>query len=182
MDEPLSFALFDTAVGCCGLVWSGRGLVAVQLPEGSPEATRARLERRYPTAREQTPEPAGQGRAVKRIARLLAGAADDLADLPLDDAGLEEFERRVYALARAIRPGATSTYGEIARGLGRPEAAQAVGRALGRNPWPIVVPCHRVLAAGGRIGGFSATSGIALKRRLLAIESVHAGGPPGLFD
>ena len=138
----------------------------------------------WTAAREIGPDglPQEIAAAARRIAGLLAGAPDDLADLRLDEAGREPFERAVYGAARRIRPGATLTYGALAARIGQPQAAQAVGRALGRNPWPIVVPCHRVLAAGGRIGGFSATEGIALKRRLLAIESVHADGPPSLFD
>ncbi|SMF72499.1 methylated-DNA-[protein]-cysteine S-methyltransferase [Tistlia consotensis] len=184
MTGELFFTLFETAVGCCGLAWGERGLVAVQLPEGSEEATRGRLERRFPRARELAPQeaPSGIASARRRIVALLDGGSDDLADLRLDLGRVEAFNREVYAVARTIRPGETLTYGEVAARIGQPEAAQAVGRALGRNLWPIVVPCHRVLAAGGRIGGFSATSGIALKRRLLAIESVHAGGPPTLFD
>jgi methylated-DNA-[protein]-cysteine S-methyltransferase len=184
MNGDARFTLFETAIGCCGLAWGAAGLLAVQLPEGGEAATRARLERRWPAAREigSGGLPQEIAAAARRIAGLLAGAPDDLADLRLDEAGREPFERQVYAVARGIRPGATLTYGEVARRIGQPEAAQAVGRALGRNPWPLVVPCHRVLAAGGRIGGFSATTGIALKRRLLAIESVHAEGPPSLFD
>lgn len=189
MTSGPAFTLFETPLGCCGLAWRGSSrdetvLTAVQLPEGSAAATRARLEGRFPAAREAEAAalPPAVAAAARRLAGLLAGAPDDLADLLLDESRLDAFERSVYAVAREIRPGATLTYGEVARRVGRPEAAQAVGRALGRNPWPLVVPCHRVLAAGGRIGGFSATTGIALKRRLLAIESVHAEGPPTLFD
>ncbi len=179
-----AYTLFDTPLGVCGLAWGPGGLCAVQLPEGSEEASRARLERRLPGAREvlAAGRPPAIAEAVRRIAVLLAGAPDDLAGIALDESGLEPFNARVYAVARAIPPGRTLTYGEVAARIGEPQAAQAVGRALGHNPWPIVVPCHRVLAAGGRIGGFSATSGIALKRRLLAIESVHADGPPDLFS
>lgn len=185
MTDDISFTLFETAIGCCGLAWSAAGLAAVQLPEGSEEATRARLERRFPKAREVSAQealPRAIARARLGIVALLEGEADDLTDVALDLADIDPFNRAVYDVARAIKPGATLTYGEVAACIGQPEAAQAVGRALGRNPFPIVVPCHRVLAAGGRIGGFSATSGIALKRRILAIESAHAEGPPTLFD
>lgn len=183
MSETSGFLLFDTPLGACGLAWGAGGLTAVQLPEGGEAATRARLERRFP-GRERPPAeaPPAVAGAARRIAGLLGGAFDDLADIRLDDGATDPFERDVYAVTRAIGPGRTLSYGEVAARIGRPEAAQPVGRALGRNPWPLVVPCHRVLAAGGRIGGFSAASGVALKRRLLAVESVHAEGPPTLFD
>lgn len=189
--SEIGFSYFDTAIGRCGLAWGEAGLVSVQLPEGGDEAARRRLLRRFPAARE-LPPPAAVARLAERIAALLEGTPDDLQDVPLDMAALPDFDRRVYAVARRIRPGATSTYGALARELGdgeasrpelaRPELAREVGQALGRNPFPLVVPCHRVLAAGGKVGGFSARGGIHLKRRLLAIESIHAEGPPTLFD
>ena len=175
------YTLFDTAVGRCGIAWGERGVLGVLLPEASEEATRLRLLRRYPRALEAAPADAVR-RARDKIAALLNGEARDLSDVVLDMSGVPEFERRVYEVARTIPPGAVLTYGEIARRLGEPGLARAVGQALGRNPFPIVVPCHRVLAAGGKSGGFSAPGGIATKRRLLAIESVHARGEPTLFD
>jgi O-6-methylguanine DNA methyltransferase len=173
--------LFDTAIGWCGLAWGGRGLAAVQLPEADDDLTRARLLRRCPGAPEAPPPPQVQ-RACEGIVALLRGEARDLSEVILDMDGVPEFDRRVYQAARTIAPGATRSYGEIAAQIGAPGAARGVGQALGRNPFVIIVPCHRVLAANGRSGGFSAWGGVATKRRLLAIESVHARGEPTLFD
>ncbi len=119
--------------------------------------------------------------AISRMAGLLDGVPDDLADVRVDLRGAPEFHRRVYEVTRSIPPGGTRTYGEVAARLGMPGAAQAVGQALGRNPVPIVVPCHRVLAAGGTMHGFSAPGGIETKRRMLVIEGALAPPPPTLF-
>jgi methylated-DNA-[protein]-cysteine S-methyltransferase len=175
------FTIFDTAIGPCGLVWGEHGILGVQLPERNEAATRARLMRRYPDAREAAPD-GGIRAARDAIIALIGGENRDFADVALDMRGLPSLNRRVYEIARTIQPGATLTYGDIAIKLGDRTLAQAVGQALGRNPYPIIVPCHRVLASGGRIGGFSAPTGIALKRKLLAIESVHTRGAPDLFD
>lgn len=169
------FALFDTAIGRCGIAWSARGLVTLHLPEADDDTMRERLARRHAPARERTPPPSMQ-RAIDGIVRLLAGGADDLRDVPIDDATIPPFDRRVYDLARGIGPGQTSTYGEVAARLGDAGLARAVGQALGRNPFAVVVPCHRVTAAGGALGGFSAPGGADTKRRLLHIESVHRRG------
>jgi methylated-DNA-[protein]-cysteine S-methyltransferase len=173
------FALFDTAIGRCGIAWGERGLTAVQLPEADDRATRARLLRRCPDVREASP-PADIRNALHGIVALLAGEASDLSGVVLDMHRVPPFDRRVYEVARTIPPGATLTYGEVAARMGEPGAAREVGQALGRNPFPIVVPCHRVHAAGGKAGGFSAPGGIATKLRMLAIESRHAKGT--LFD
>jgi methylated-DNA-[protein]-cysteine S-methyltransferase len=175
------FTLFDTPIGPCGLAWDAAGIVGTLLPEASAEATRARLQRRHRTAREMPPPPAMQ-HATERIRGLLEGGADDLKDLELDLTGVQAFHQRVYALTRAIAPGRTRTYGELALELGAPHAARAVGQALGSNPFPIIVPCHRVLAAGGFSGGFSAPGGTRTKLMLLQIERAPLGGTPGLFD
>jgi methylated-DNA-[protein]-cysteine S-methyltransferase len=176
-----SFTIFNTAIGACGLVWGEHGILGVQLPERSEPATRARLMRRFPDAQEAA--PAGDVRAaLDAIIALVGGADRDLTDIALDTRDLPSLNRQVYDIARTIAPGATLTYGDIAIRLGDRTLAQAVGQALGKNPYPIIVPCHRVLASGGKIGGFSAPTGIALKRKLLAIESVHAHGPADLFD
>ncbi len=169
---PRGFALFDTAIGKCGIAWSDSGVVAVQLPERSEHATRARLARRCPGANE-VPPSFEVHRAIDAIVSLLDGATSDLSFVPLDLEGVPLFYRRVYDVARTIPPGATLSYGEIAARLGDPGAARAVGQALGRNPVPIVVPCHRVLAAGGRTGGFSARGGTRTKLTLLAIEGAQ---------
>jgi methylated-DNA-[protein]-cysteine S-methyltransferase len=176
----LGFALFDTAIGACGIVWGERGIVGVQFPEGSERATRNRVTRRFPAALE-TVAPDDVQRAIIDIVALLGGEPKDLRHVRLDASALSDFRRRVYDAARTIPAGATLTYGEIAERLGDRQLARDVGEALGQNPFPIVVPCHRVLAAGGKIGGFSAPGGAATKLRLLAIEGAQPGGPT-LFD
>lgn len=175
-----SFALFDTAIGSCAIVWSARGVVGVQLPEASAEKTRARVLRRFPDAQE-APPPAEMQRAIDGIVALLRGEPRDLSDIVIDNEGTPEFNARVYAIARTIPPGRTMTYGEIAERLGDKLLAREVGTALGQNPCPIVMPCHRVLAAGGKTGGFSASGGVVTKLRLLTIEGAQPGGPT-LFD
>ncbi len=175
--DTTGYTLFDTALGSCGIAWGPRGIVAVQLPEDDEHALRARTRRAVPAGHETAP-PAGVRRAIEAIVALLDGEPRDLSGIALDMERVPEFNRRVYAAARAIPPGQTITYGEIAERIGERGAAQAVGQALGRNPFPIVVPCHRVLAAGGGLGGFSARGGVATKRRMLAIEGA---GAPTLF-
>ncbi len=175
------FALFETTIGPCGVAWSPRGIVGVQLPESGEPATRARLARRFPDAREATPPPEVR-QAVAGISALLQGEKLDLSRVALDMEHVPPFHRRVYEAARAIPPGVTLSYGEIAARLGAPGSARAVGQALGRNPFAIVVPCHRVVAAGGRAGGFSANGGVATKLRLLAIEGAHAESGLPLFE
>jgi O-6-methylguanine DNA methyltransferase len=169
------FTLFDTAIGRCGLAWGGRGIVAVQLPEAQASATRARLLRRFPQAREALPPPDIQA-SLERIVALLRGETSDLGEIALDMADVPPFHRRVYEAARAIPPGATLSYGDLAERIGAPGAARAVGQAMRRNPFAIVVPCHRVLAAGGKLGGYSADGGLATKLRILSIEGAWANG------
>jgi methylated-DNA-[protein]-cysteine S-methyltransferase len=175
------FALFDTAIGRCGVAWGERGVAGVQLPEAGERETRARMLQRFPTAGEAAPPPEVQC-VIDRIVALLCGEASDLSTIALDMDHVPAFHRRVYEAARAIPAGMTLSYGDIAARVGAPGAARAVGQALGRNPFPIVVPCHRVLAAGGKIGGFSALGGIATKRRMLAIEGARLDGAIPLFD
>lgn len=180
MAPARSFRLFPTAIGPVGIVWTSRGIAGVQIPAGDEPATRRALLRRFPGS-EEAPLPPEIESAVAAMRSLLAGQRTDLSALPLDLDGVSDFERQVYEIALTIPAGATTTYGEIAARLGDPAAARAVGVALGRNPIPIVVPCHRVLAAGGRSGGFSAPGGVATKMRLLAIEDAAPGGQPDLF-
>jgi methylated-DNA-[protein]-cysteine S-methyltransferase len=169
----LGFALFDTVIGRCGIAWGDRGVVGVQLPEASEAKTRARLQRRFPEAREASPPPQVRS-ALDGIVGLLQGEASDLSAVVLDMGRVPPFNRRVYEATRAIPPGETLSYGDLAARLGDRGAARDVGKALGQNPFAIIVPCHRVLAAGGAIGGFSAPGGIATKHRLLAIEAGQA--------
>jgi len=174
------YALFETAIGWAGVAWGDRGLVAVHLPEPAPDVARRSFLRRFPDLEEDAP-PAEVQAVVDGIAELMAGGRPDLGAAPLDLSGTPEFHARVYEITRAIPPGETLTYGEIATRLGDRLLARDVGQALGKNPWPIVVPCHRVTAAGGKLGGFSARGGAATKLKLLAIEGAKAAAQPSLF-
>lgn len=176
-----NFTLFDTPIGSCGLIWSAEGIVGLQLPESAAEGTRTRVRRRWSEARETPPPPAVQ-RVIDRVQALLKGEAVEFGDIPLDLGTVPEFHRRVYEIARTIPPGRTMTYGEIARRLDTPHESREVGQALGRNPIAIIVPCHRVLGAEGKMGGFSATGGVATKRRILEIEGASAVGAGPLFE
>ncbi|MEA2781208.1 MAG: methylated-DNA-[protein]-cysteine S-methyltransferase [Rhodospirillaceae bacterium] len=175
------YTLFETALGVCGIAWGPRGVTGVQLPGSSAATTRARLLRRCPGGRE-APPPAEIQRVIEGIIALLRGEPVDLTGVTLDLDRVADFERRVYNVARGIPPGSTLTYGEIAARLGDPMLARDVGQAMGSNPFPIIVPCHRVLAAGGKPGGFSAPGGVETKLRMLRIEGSPAGGMPSLFD
>jgi len=175
-----NLAIFEAAIGTCAIVWSAAGIVGVQLPETTEIATRARLQRRFPDAEETAPPPFVQ-HAIEAIVALLRGEARELRDVPLDLDGVPEFNKRVYDIARTIPPGRTMTYGEIAKALGDRLLARAVGQALGHNPVPLIVPCHRVVAASGKSGGFSAGGGVVTKLRLLTIEGAQPTGPT-LFD
>lgn len=176
-----SFALFDTAIGACGIVWGEGGIVGMQLPEPRDDQARARLTKRYPGAEEAAPS-AEIERTIAEVRALLKGEARDLAHIPLDMSQVPAFERQVYAIARAVPPGRTITYGEIAVKLGDKALSRDVGAALGRNPFPIVIPCHRVLGAGGKTGGFSARGGVDTKMRMLQIEGAKTSEEPLLFD
>jgi methylated-DNA-[protein]-cysteine S-methyltransferase len=176
-----AFNIYDTAVGTCGIAWVETGLVGIQLPERNAAATEARLLRRFPGAERSEPT-AEIAAAIGAIRTLLSGEPADLSFIRLDDAAVGDFDRRVYAVVRAIPPGETLTYGEIAKRLGDPKASRAVGKSLGANPWPIVVPCHRVLGADGKVGGFSAHGGIETKIRMLQIEKARTDARPALFD
>ena len=175
------FTLFDTTIGSCGIVWGDRGIVGVQLPMGSEDKTRTRIRQRHGEIAE-APPPAAVQRAIDGIVELLAGKPNDLSEIVLDLDGVPEFNRGVYGIARTIPPGKTLTYGDIAKRLGGVELARDVGQALGRNPCPIVVPCHRVLAAGGKPGGFSANGGVTTKLKMLAIEGAAVNHTPNLFE
>lgn len=171
--------LFPTAIGTCGIAWGPGGVVAVQLPEADAPRTRARLLKGLPPLPSVDPPPAAVQAAITGVQDLLKGMARDLMEIGLDMARLTPFQRQVYAIARAIPPGQTRTYGEIARELGDVGLSRAVGQAMGHNPFAPIVPCHRVLAAGNRPGGFSAGGGAVTKLRMLAIEGALE---PDLFD
>jgi methylated-DNA-[protein]-cysteine S-methyltransferase len=175
------FTLFDTPIGICGIEWGPRGINGVQLPMGTEEKTRTRIRQRHGDIAEAPPLAEVQ-HAIEGIVELLEGKPNDLRDVALDLDGVPEFHRGVYDIARTIPPGKTMTYGDIAKRLGGVELSRDVGQALGRNPCPIVVPCHRVLAAGGKPGGFSANGGVVTKLKMLAIEGAAVNHTPSLFD
>jgi methylated-DNA-[protein]-cysteine S-methyltransferase len=178
--NAFGYALFGTRAGTCAIAWGARGIVGVQLPEADPAETRARMGRRFPGCREDTP-PRDVVDAAARIAALLGGDRDDLADIALDWREVSDFQRRVYEITRRIPPGQTRTYGELAAELGDKSLARAVGQALGHNPFAPIVPCHRVLAAGGQPGGFSAHGGAMAKVRMLGVEGARTGISGSLF-
>ena len=175
------FCLFDTPIGVCGIEWGPRGINGMQLPMGDEAKTRARIRQRRADSVETAPTDEVKV-AIGRVVDLLAGKPDDLTDIPLDLDDVPAFNRGVYDIARSIPPGKTLTYGDIAKKLGGVELSRDVGQALGRNPCPIVVPCHRVLAAGNKPGGFSARGGVETKLKMLAIEGAAVNHTPSLFD
>lgn len=181
------FTIFETAIGPCGIAWGEHGLLATQLPGHGERDTRSWLTRRRPDLTETTLPPPDVQDAMERIAAHLRGEEADLSGIALDMDGLPALNRKVYEIARAIPSGRTRTYGEIASEVGDLGDARAVGQALGQNPFPIVIPCHRVLAANGKAGGFSAPGSVVTKFKLLEIEGARiedakANGTPMLFD
>ena len=168
---PEHYCLFDTAFGPCGVGWNGRGLTRLQLPEGEAAATEARLTAHMRSPTPEDPPPAIAA-AIGRLRAYFDGEPMDFSTVVLDLGGESDFHRGIYAATRAITWGRTATYGELASRVGQPGAARAVGHAMARNPLPIVIPCHRVLASGNRIGGFSAHGGTLTKERLLWLEGV----------
>jgi methylated-DNA-[protein]-cysteine S-methyltransferase len=179
MDDS-GLATFETQLGTCGLAWGPAGLLAVRLPGSSGAAVTDRLRRRFPKLEAESP-PSWVTQAIDSMTSHLAGTQVDLSGIPLDFSGVAPFEASVYREARLIPPGSTVTYGALASRLGDRNLARAVGQALGRNPWPIVVPCHRITAADGRTGGFSAPGGAATKLRLLELEGALAAETLPLF-
>lgn len=178
-------ALFDTDIGRCGVAWGDRGLLGVQLPEATDARTLSRLAQKVPGAHEAV-MPDDIRQACDAMAELLRGEAKDLGFIAVDMERIPAFNRGVYDIARSIAPGETLTYGDIATRLGDKLLSRAVGKALGENPFPIVIPCHRVLAANGKTGGFSANGGVTTKFRMLAIERARIASKtddaPMLFD
>lgn len=168
-EAPPRYALFDTALGTCALAWNDVGVVAVRLPDATARLTERAL---LAELGEAAPaEPTGPiAELVQRITRHLGGEPQRFDDAVLDERAVPPFFARVYAATRAIPSGATQTYGELAEGLGSKGASRAVGQALARNPFPVLVPCHRVLAHGGAPGGFSAAGGLVTKAKLLQLE------------
>jgi methylated-DNA-[protein]-cysteine S-methyltransferase len=175
------YVLFDTEIGRCGIAWGPAGITAVQLPERTDDATARRLARRSGTTEPATP-PTDVQDVIDSIVALLEGEPVDLSAARLDLGGVADVDRRVYEVARTIPPGRTMSYGDIAArlgdgGHGDPLPARAVGQALGRNPFAIVVPCHRVVGADGKLTGFSANGGVATKEQMLVIEGARPEAP-----
>jgi methylated-DNA-[protein]-cysteine S-methyltransferase len=186
MDGRLMFAVRPTALGSIGVVWGDHGIVRTWFHAGTPQRARSQIGRAFPDATEVAGPPLGVADALDDVAALLEGQPRDICAAELDMRAVPEFDRRVYEVARTIPPGSTMTYGAIASALGEePLRARDVGVALARNPFAPIVPCHRVVAANGRLGGYSAPGGATTKRRLLEIEGADVVAPPrqvGLFD
>ena len=176
-----AYTIFDTAVGRCGIAWGESGIVGVQLPEVREIETRRRLFRLYPDARELRP-PLSVETAIEGIAALLRGEAADLSGIALDLGGIPAFNARVYTFTRTIPRGQTRSYGEVATGIRASGAVRSVAQAIGRNPFVIIVPCHRVLEAGGYADAISPNGGSISKRRLLSIEGAGSPTSKTLFD
>jgi methylated-DNA-[protein]-cysteine S-methyltransferase len=168
-----SYHIFETAIGWTGLAWSEGGLIAAHLPERDPALVRKSLARRAPDAAE-APPTMEIAELVKGVRALMRGEKPDLSLARIDFARVPEFNAKVYEITRRIPAGETLTYGQIAVKLGDRLLARDVGAALGKNPWPIIVPCHRVTAAGGKLGGFTARGGAETKLKLLEIEGAAA--------
>jgi methylated-DNA-[protein]-cysteine S-methyltransferase len=177
----LGYTIFDTGIGRCGIAWGNAGIVGVQLPEAREIETRRRLFLLYPEAREQRP-PLNVEIAIEGIVALLRGQPCDLSDVTLDMTGIPTFNARVYEFTRTIPRGETRTYGELATGMRIPGLAHSVAQAISRNPFMIIVPCHRVLEAGSYADKISLNGGTISKRRLLSIEGSHPTASKTLFD
>ena len=167
------YTIFDTMIGRCGIAWGDSGVIGVQLPEAREIETRRRLFRLYPEARELRP-PLNVEMAIEGIVALLRGEPADLSEVILDMTGIPAFNARVYAFTRTIPRGETRSYGEVATNLRASGAVHSVAQAISRNPFMIIVPCHRVLEAGGYADKISPHGGTISKRRLLSIEGANA--------
>jgi methylated-DNA-[protein]-cysteine S-methyltransferase len=175
------YTIFDTMIGRCGIAWGDSGVIGVQLPEAREIETRRRLFRLYPEARELRP-PLNVELAIEGIVALLRGEAADLSEVMLDMTGIPAFDARVYAFTRTLPRGETRSYGEVATSLRASGAVHSVTQAIARNPFMIVVPCHRVLEAGGYADRISPNGGTISKRRLLSIEGANMTFSKTLFD
>lgn len=172
------YAIFETAAGFCAIAWNDIGITRFRLPARSAEATERDLLRLLPGAALGTPPPQVAD-AIAAAKRYFAGEEADFSGFPLDLGGQDDLFHRIYGAARRIGWGRTTTYGTIAKELGAgPEVARDVGQAMARNPVPLIIPCHRVLAAGGKLGGFSAPGGTAAKLRMLELEGIHLEPQP----
>ncbi|MFI1915473.1 methylated-DNA--[protein]-cysteine S-methyltransferase [Nocardia sp. NPDC020380] len=181
--RPLaSAALFDTAIGSCAIAWGLSGVLRFALPEPDPAATLSHILRRHRLVDLSEATPTDEiAKVITSIRAHLAGDLDDLHWIPLNTTQFNDFDRAVYEVTRAIPPGHTLNYGAVATRIGAPHGSQAVGQSLGRNPIPLIIPCHRVLAADHALHGFSAPGGLTTKQRLLEIERTPGFGEPTLF-
>jgi methylated-DNA-[protein]-cysteine S-methyltransferase len=176
-----AYTIFDTAIGRCGIAWGHAGIVGVQLPEAREIETRKRLFRLYPDAREMRPPPNAEA-AIEGIVALLRGEMGDFSDVTLDMDGIHVFDQRVYQITCRIPRGETLTYNELAVRMGAPGAVRSVAQAILRNPFVIIVPCHRVLETGGYADKISPHGGLISKRRLLSIEGTGSPSSKTLLD
>jgi len=176
-----AYTIFDTAIGRCGIAWGHAGIVGVQLPEAREIETRKRLFKLYPDAREMRPPPNAEA-AIEGIVALLRGEMGDFSDVTLDMDGIHVFDQRVYQITCRIPRGETLTYNELAVRMGAPSAVRSVAQAILRNPFVIIVPCHRVLEAGGYADKISPHGGLISKRRLLSIEGTGSPSSKTLLD
>ncbi|HKW32960.1 MAG TPA: methylated-DNA--[protein]-cysteine S-methyltransferase [Candidatus Acidoferrum sp.] len=179
--KKAAYCVFETPIGACGIAWretagSQAVVTAVQLPEATAQATESRIAHKAGASQHRVP-PRQVAEVIEKIRKHLQGEVQDFRNVAVDLGGATSFFRQVYEATREIPPGQTRTYGEIARALGQPAAAQEVGQAMAKNPVPIIVPCHRVSAAGGKLGGFSAPGGPATKAKLLALEGATVNLP-----
>ncbi|HZV92074.1 MAG TPA: methylated-DNA--[protein]-cysteine S-methyltransferase, partial [Caldimonas sp.] len=181
MADAQAFAIFPTCLGDCAVAWNDIGLIGIWLPDESAARLRVRVARRCAGIVEAAPPPA-VSQAIAAMTRLVADGRADLRDIRIDDSMLDAFDRRVCAAAREILPGRVLTYGQLAQRLGGAATARRVGESMARNRFPMVVPCHRVVASGGGLGGFSAPGGHVTKRRLLVVERARLDGTADLFD
>lgn len=186
MRAERSYHLFDTAFGTCAIAWSVGGLTRVRLPQADASALAARLAENAQAWDIAVPLPEMAAAAVEAITRYMTGARVDFRGVKLDWGSVPGYNARIYRALARVPYGTTTTYGALAAEIGKPNAARAVGMAMGRNPWPVVIPCHRVLASGQQLGGFSAPGGVTTKVSLLRLEGALPGSDapmlPGLFD
>ena len=175
---PQHFAVFETEAGFCAIGWTDSGIARFQLPDSTAVAAERNMLRKFPAARPSTPPPEVAA-VIAAAQRYFTGEVVDFSDIALDLDGQDEFFRRIYAALRMVGYGKTTTYGTLAKELGAgPEVARDVGQAMAKNPIPLIIPCHRVLAAGNKVGGFSAPGGAHSKLKMLALEGIDLSPPP----
>jgi methylated-DNA-[protein]-cysteine S-methyltransferase len=171
------YHVFETEGGFCGIAWNERGISRFQLPTKNADATERLLLRRLPAAESAAPTPMVR-EAIAAVKRYFEGKETDFSSFEVDLSEQDAFFQDIYAAARRVGWGHTTTYGTLAKELGAgPEAARDVGQAMAKNPVALIIPCHRVLAAGGKVGGFSAPGGSSSKIRMLELEGVRLGPP-----